>query len=74
MIRSSEDAAPRRAHGEPPEAGITDERENLATRLGQVLFALEAEQYDTFMETLLSPSEPGPKLRALLRGKPAWQK
>lgn len=74
MTRSTGDAPPCRSHGEPPAAGLTDEQENLAKRLDQVLFALEAEHYETFVETLFNPPEPGPKLRALLRRRPAWQR
>ena len=42
--------------------------------LDQRLFALDAAQHDAFMNALDHPSPPGPKLRALLRRVPAWQK
>ena len=41
--------------------------------LDQRLFVLEAEQYDAFIHALDNPPAPGPKLRALLRRKPAWE-
>ncbi len=62
MTRSSEDTAPCRTRGEPLEADITDKQGSLTTRLDQSLFVLEAEHYDTLMETLVNPPEPGPKL------------
>ena len=40
--------------------------------LDQRLFVLDAERYDAFMHALDNPPAPGPKLRALLRRKPAW--
>lgn len=40
--------------------------------LDQRLFVLDAERYDAFVEALDNPPAPGPKLRALLRRKPAW--
>ena len=42
--------------------------------LDQRLFALDAQRYDAFMQVLDNPVAPGPKLRALLRRIPAWQK
>lgn len=42
--------------------------------LDQRLFALDAERYDAFMHVLDNPPAPGPKLRALLRRVPAWQR
>lgn len=42
--------------------------------LDQRLFALDASRYDAFMRALDNPPAPGPKLRALLRRVPAWQK
>lgn len=42
--------------------------------LDQRLFALDAERYDSFVAALDNPPAPGPKLRALLRRKPAWER
>lgn len=42
--------------------------------LDQRLFVLESGRYDAFMQALDNPPAPGPKLRALLRRVPAWQK
>lgn len=42
--------------------------------LDQRLFALEPERYDTFTAALDNPPAAGPKLKALLRRVPAWQK
>jgi uncharacterized protein (DUF1778 family) len=41
--------------------------------LDQRLFVLDAERYDAFIHALDNPPAPGPKLRALLRRKPAWE-
>jgi uncharacterized protein (DUF1778 family) len=40
--------------------------------LDQRLFVFEPERYEAFVEALDHPPSPGPKLRALLRRKPAW--
>jgi uncharacterized protein (DUF1778 family) len=40
--------------------------------LDQRLFVLDAQRYDAFVDALDRPPAPGPKLRALLRRKPAW--
>jgi uncharacterized protein (DUF1778 family) len=40
--------------------------------LEQRLFVLDPERFDAFVEALDNPPAPGPKLRALLRRKPAW--
>jgi uncharacterized protein (DUF1778 family) len=40
--------------------------------LDQRLFVLDAERYDAFMHALDNAPAPGPRLRALLRRKPAW--
>jgi uncharacterized protein (DUF1778 family) len=40
--------------------------------LDQRLFVLEPGRYDAFVHMLDNPPAPGPKLRALLRRKPAW--
>ncbi len=42
--------------------------------LDQRRFALEPERSDAFMAALDNPPAPGPKLQALLRRVPAWQK
>lgn len=42
--------------------------------LDQRLFVLDAERYDAFVRALDNPPAPGPKLRALLRRAPAWEK
>ncbi|MFC3204825.1 type II toxin-antitoxin system TacA family antitoxin [Aquamicrobium soli] len=42
--------------------------------LDQRLFTLDPERYDAFVQALDNPPAPGPKLRALLRRTPAWQK
>ena len=42
--------------------------------LDQRLFALEPERYVAFMAALDNPPAPGPKLKALMRRVPAWQK
>ena len=41
--------------------------------LDQRLFVLDAVRYETFVQALDNPPAPGPKLRALLRRKPAWE-
>lgn len=40
--------------------------------LDQRLFVLDPVRYDAFVHALDNPLAPGPKLRALLRRKPAW--
>jgi uncharacterized protein (DUF1778 family) len=42
--------------------------------LDQRLFVLESDQYDAFMRALDNPPPPGPKLKALKRRRPLWQK
>lgn len=42
--------------------------------LDQRLFTLDPERYGAFMQALDHPPAPGPKLKALLRRTPAWQK
>lgn len=49
-------------------------RQAIDVLLDQRLFVLDAARYETFMHALDNPPAPGPKLRALLRRKPAWQK
>jgi uncharacterized protein (DUF1778 family) len=41
--------------------------------LDQRLFMLDSERHDAFMAALDNPPAPGPKLRALLARKPAWE-
>ncbi len=41
--------------------------------LDQRLFVLDAARYHSFVHALDNPPAPGPKLRALLRRKPAWE-
>ena len=42
--------------------------------LDQRLFVLDAERYDAFIAALDDAPAPGPKLRALLRRTPAWER
>jgi uncharacterized protein (DUF1778 family) len=42
--------------------------------LDQRLFVLEAEQYDAFVKALDNPPPPGPKLKALMKRRPLWQR
>ncbi len=49
-------------------------RQAVDVLLDQRLFALDPERYDTFMNALDNPPEPGPKLRALVRRVPAWKR
>ncbi|ACB79520.1 DUF1778 domain-containing protein [Methylorubrum populi] len=49
-------------------------REAIDVLLDRRLFTLEPERYDAFVRTLDEPPAPGPKLRALLRRIPAWQR
>lgn len=49
-------------------------RQAIDVLLDQRLFVLDADRYDAFMDALDNPPAPGPKLRALLRRIPAWQK
>jgi uncharacterized protein (DUF1778 family) len=42
--------------------------------LDQRLFVLDSRRYDAFLHALDNPPAPGPKLRSLLRRKPAWQR
>ena len=42
--------------------------------LDQRLFALDPQRYDAFVRALDNPAPPGPKLRALLRRVPAWER
>lgn len=49
-------------------------RQAVDVLLDQRLFTLYPERYDAFMQALDNPPAPGPKLKALLRRTPAWQK
>ena len=49
-------------------------RQAIDVLLDQRLFVLDPEGYDAFLHALDNPIAPGPKLRALLRRAPAWQK
>ena len=42
--------------------------------LDQRLFVLDPARYDAFVRALDNPPAPGPKLRALLRRRPAWER
>lgn len=42
--------------------------------LDQRLFVLDPKRFDAFVHALDNPPEPGPKLRALLRRRPAWER
>lgn len=48
-------------------------QEAIDVLLDQRLFSLDAEHYDDFVRALDNPPAPGPKLKALLRRKPAWE-
>jgi uncharacterized protein (DUF1778 family) len=52
----------------------TARRQAIDVLLDQRLFTLDSERFDAFMHALDNPPAPGPKLRALLRRVPAWQK
>ena len=49
-------------------------RQAVDVLLDQRLFTLDSERYNAFMQALDNPPAPGPKLKALLRRTPAWQK
>ncbi|WP_111467579.1 DUF1778 domain-containing protein [Cereibacter changlensis] len=42
--------------------------------LDQRLFVLDSDRYEAFIHALDNPPAPGPKLRALLRRVPAWER
>ncbi len=42
--------------------------------LDQRLFMLDSDRYDAFIHALDNPPAPGPRLRALLRRVPAWER
>lgn len=49
-------------------------RQAIDVLLDQRLFALDDARYDAFVHALDNPPAPGPKLRALLGRKPAWER
>jgi uncharacterized protein (DUF1778 family) len=49
-------------------------REAIDVLLDQRLFVLDEADYAAFVQALDSPPAPGPKLKALLRRVPAWQR
>lgn len=49
-------------------------RQAIDVLLDQRLFTLDAVRYDAFVRVLDDPPAPGPKLRALLRRVPAWER
>jgi uncharacterized protein (DUF1778 family) len=52
----------------------TARRQAIDVLLDQRFFTAEADRYDAFVQALDNPPAPGPKLRALLRRVPAWQR
>lgn len=49
-------------------------RQALDVLLDQRLFALDGQDHDAFVAALDQPPAPGPRLQALLRRVPAWQR
>ncbi|HZT86976.1 MAG TPA: DUF1778 domain-containing protein [Stellaceae bacterium] len=49
-------------------------RQAIDVLLDQRLFVLDPARFETFLHALNNPPAPGPKLRALLRRIPPWQK
>lgn len=49
-------------------------RQAVDVLLDQRLFMLDPDRYDAFVQALDNPPAPGPRLGALLRRAPAWQK
>ena len=49
-------------------------RQAIDVLLDQRLFTLDPGRYDAFLHALDNPPAPGPRLRALLRRVPAWQR
>jgi uncharacterized protein (DUF1778 family) len=49
-------------------------RQAVDVLLDQRLFSLDPERHDAFLRALDNPPAPGPKLRALLRRIPAWER
>lgn len=52
----------------------TARRQAIDVVLDQRLFSLDDTQYDAFVAALDNPPAPGPKLKALLKRKPAWER
>ena len=52
----------------------TARRRAIDVLLDQRLFVLEPKQYDAFVRALDNPPPPGPRLKALMKKKPLWQK
>jgi uncharacterized protein (DUF1778 family) len=42
--------------------------------LDQRLFALQPAAFETFIDVLDNPPAPGPKLKALMKRRPLWEK
>lgn len=51
----------------------TARREAIDVLLDRKLFALDDRQFEAFVQVLDNPPAAGPKLKALLRRKPAWE-
>lgn len=51
----------------------TARQEAIDVLLDQRLFSLDAERFDDFVRALDGSPAPGPKLKALLRRRPAWE-
>jgi uncharacterized protein (DUF1778 family) len=49
-------------------------RQAVDVLLDQRLFVLEPDQYAAFMRALDNPPPAGPKLKALMKRRPLWQK
>lgn len=52
----------------------TARREAIDVLLDQRLFKLDEARFDDFVKALDNPPAPGPKLRALMKRKPAWER
>lgn len=52
----------------------TARRQAMDVLLDQRMFSLDDAQFDAFTQALDNPAQPGPKLRALMARKPAWEK
>jgi len=49
-------------------------RQAIDVLLDQRLFVMDPERHDAFMQVLDNPPPPGPKLKALMRRAPAWER
>jgi uncharacterized protein (DUF1778 family) len=49
-------------------------RQAVEVLLDQRLFELDPQRFDAFLRALDTPPAPGPKLKALLRRAPAWER